>query len=84
MSNSVTQKDALDEARRIKEAHRRRVDSEEGLVWAMTRRGSWGEWHVYIEGDPRPRRIGTFLTTKAEVIKGIVDALEPFQARGLL
>ena len=84
MSNSVCQKKALQQARELKEADRRRVDSEDGLVWAMTKRGSWREWHIYVEGEPRPRRVGGFTTTNLAVIKGIVDALEPFQAREML
>ena len=84
MTESVCQKKALLQARQLKEADRRRVDSEEGLVWAMTKRGSWREWHIYVEGDPRPRRVGGFTTTNLAVIKTIVDALEPLQAKELL
>ena len=84
MTDSVCQKKALKQAREIKESGRRRVDGEEGLVWAMTRHGRWREWHIYVEGHPRSRRIGSFLTTNIAVIKAVVDALEPFQAKELL
>jgi hypothetical protein len=84
MSDSDFQKHALQQAREVKEAGRRRIDSSDGLVWAMTKPRSWSEWGFYIEGHPRPRRIGTFHSTNIAVIKALVDALEPLQARGLL
>ena len=84
MSESDFQKDALRQARDLKEDGRRRIDSPEGLVWATTRLRSWSEWVFYVAGEPRPRRIGTFHSTNIAVIKELVDVLEPLQARGLL
>ncbi len=82
--SSDFQRRALQQARELKEAGRRRIDGPDGLVWAMTKRRSWSEWHFYIPGDQRPRRIGTFHSNNIAVIKALVDALEPWQARGLL
>lgn len=84
MSENNFQKEALQQARDLKEAGRRRIDSPKGLVWAMTRVRRWGEWGFYVDGDPRPRQVGTFRSNNIAVIKEIVDVLEPLQARGLL
>jgi len=79
VSNSVTQESALVDARKLKEEGRRRVDSEEGLVWAVTRRRHWSEWIVYVASDPRPRRVATVKSSDAAIVQAVVDALEPFE-----
>ena len=81
LEEALTQKQGVDRLSRL------RVDSDDGSVWAQTKRGSTTEWNVYRterKAFNKTARIGCLTTRNRDVVRAVLNALAPFREKDAL